>query len=118
MIRFASRVLRRLPAVYILALPAIGSAQVASGIGEGLARLEQEAPFHISSGSLESALLQFSRQAEIQVIISVQVSEISVAAVDGRSSARAVLSTLLSGTGLAYTLVGNTITIRRPPNPM
>ena len=112
MIRFATPVARQLLLLGILGLSPLAGAQSSSATAEGLGKLEQEAAFHIPSGSLESALLQFSRQAEIQVIISVPVAEISVAAVDGRLSARVVLATLLNGTGLAYTVVGNTITVR------
>ena len=78
---------------------------------QDLARLEQHSSFHIPAGSLESALLQFSREAEIQVIVSAPVADVSVAAVEGRLTAREALTALLGTTGLVYSVVGNTVTI-------
>ena len=76
-------------------------------------RLEQPTAIHIAAGSLESALLQFGRETELQVIVSTPVSGISVPALDGRLTAREALTTLLEATGLVYTVVGNTVTIHR-----
>jgi len=75
--------------------------------------LEQEAAFHIAAGSLESALIEFSRQAEIQIVISAPVANISVGAVEGRHKASEVLTTLLADTGLTFTVVGDTISVFR-----
>src|SRR5258707_961940 len=60
-----------------------------------LARLNRQASFHISAGSLESALIEFSRQAEIQVVVSASVSNISVAAIEDRRNPCEVLIALL-----------------------
>jgi len=111
-IHFAARRSVQLVALLITTLPVLATPQFPSN-APGAIKLEQQAAFHIQSGSLESALLQFSRQAAIQVIISVPVAKISVTAIDGRRSARSALSALLSGTGLSYTIVGSTITIRQ-----
>jgi hypothetical protein len=78
---------------------------------ENPARLERHSAFHIPAGSLESALLQFSRESEIQVIVSAPVADVSVAAVEGRLTAREALTALLGETGLVYSVVGNTVTI-------
>lgn len=109
--RLATYTVRRLLALSILSWSTLTPAQMESH-PPNVVKLEREASFHIPSGSLESALIQFSRQAGIQVVISARVAEISVAAIEGHLSARAVLATLLNGTGLAYRLVGNTVTIR------
>ena len=73
--------------------------------------LEREASFHIESGPLESALLQFSRQAGIQVVVGAKVGAFFVAAVDGRRNAREVLTVLLRETGLKFAVVGKTVTV-------
>lgn len=77
-------------------------------------KLEQEVSFHIPTGSLESALIQFSRQAELQVVVAVPVSRVTVPELSGRFIASDALLRLLQGTGLVYTVVGNTVTIRTP----
>jgi hypothetical protein len=74
-------------------------------------RLEHEIAFHIEPGSLESALIQFSRQSGIQVVVSAQVANISVTAIEGRRNAREVLSALLNATGLTFAIVGETVTV-------
>jgi hypothetical protein len=78
---------------------------------EHLAPFEQRSAFHITAGSLASALLQFSRQTQIQVVTNAPVSEIAVNGVHGRLTAREALAALLEATGLVYTIVGNTVAI-------
>jgi hypothetical protein len=80
-----------------------------------LETLEREASFHIESGSLESALIQFSRQSGIQVVLSTRVTGILVPAIDGRRNAREVLVTLLDTTGLTFDIVGETVTVYAVP---
>jgi hypothetical protein len=80
-----------------------------------LETLEREASFHIESGSLESALLQFSRQTGIQVVLTTRVADISVTAIEGRRNAREVLTLLLNTTGLKYSVVGETVTVSVDP---
>jgi hypothetical protein len=94
---------------YIAAAILVGSSALAAA--EQMPKLEQETSFHIEAGSLESALIQFSRQTEIQVVVSSPVAKISVCAVEGRRNAREVLTALLTATGLTYTVVGETVTI-------
>jgi hypothetical protein len=102
-------VVRRWGRSYTLAAVLAGSSTVIAA--QQLPKLEQETSFHIPAGSLESALIQFSRQTEIQIVVSGPVAKISVAAVEGRRNAREVLTTLLTSTGLTYTVVGETITV-------
>ena len=99
----------RRPVSYIAAAILAGSSALSAA--QQLTKLEQEASFHIPAGSLEYALIQFSRQAEIQIVVSGPVAKFSVSAVEGRRNAREVLTTLLTSTGLTYTVVGETITV-------
>jgi hypothetical protein len=76
-----------------------------------LDKLEREASFHIEPGPLESALIQFSRQSGIQVVLSARITGISVTAIDGRRNAREVLAALLNTNGLTFAIVGETVTV-------
>jgi hypothetical protein len=83
--------------------------------------LEQEIDFHISAGSLEAALLEWSCQTRIQVVITPAAARISVAAVEGRRNAHDVLVALLSNTGLTFSIVADTVSISSltsPTDPM
>ncbi len=91
----------------LFAVPAAGCfAQAAAS------RLGQLTTFHIPAGSLEVALLQFSGQAQAQVIVNTPVAQIAVSAVEGRLTGRAALAELLEATGLMYKVVGNTVAIQ------
>jgi iron complex outermembrane receptor protein len=76
-------------------------------------RLDDERRFDIPAQSLATALVQFSRQAEIQLVTSsLELASRDTAGVSGRVSIRRALESLLDRTGLAYSLVGeNTIAI-------
>jgi hypothetical protein len=96
---------------------------IAAAIGTGavfadqreIQQLQQEILFHIEAGSLEFALIQFSRQAQMQIVVAPHSApDITVPAVHGRFAAGATLAALLKGTGLVYTAVGNTITVWLP----
>jgi hypothetical protein len=76
-----------------------------------LGRLEQEVEFHISAGSLETALIQWSTQTQIQVVIAPSAPKLSVAAIEGRRNAHEVLLELLSDTGLTFRVVAETISV-------
>jgi hypothetical protein len=99
------------PAICVAGLLMLAGLPAAQAAPEDLARLEQLSSFHIPGGSLESALLQFSRETQIQVIVSAPVADVSVGAVEGRLTARQALTALLGATGLVYSVVGNTVTI-------
>jgi hypothetical protein len=88
-----------------------------AGAPENPTPFEQTSAFHIGPGSLASALLQFSRQTQIQVITNAPVSEIRVAGVQGRLTARDALAALLGATRLVYTIVGNTVAIHAAATP-
>jgi hypothetical protein len=70
--------------------------------------------FHIAAGSLDSALLQFSRQTDTQVILSPRAPNVMVHGIQGRYTACEALDALLGSTGLVYTIVGNTVTVHPP----
>jgi hypothetical protein len=102
-------------AVAILLVPSAGARSDCDS--QPVAKLDQPASFHITSGSLESGLLQFSRQAKIQVVVgTLPISDIIVTPLNGRLTGRAALLALLKGTGYIYTTVGNTVTIQPAPS--
>ena len=70
--------------------------------------------FNIEDGSLDSVLLQFSRQTRIQVILSPGVPHMVVRGIRGEYTVREALDTLLRPTGLLYTVVDNTVTVHPP----
>jgi hypothetical protein len=81
-----------------------------------IVKFDQDATFHIAAGSLESALIEFSRQAALQVVVGAPVANISVEGVEGRRHPREVLISLLNDTGLTFTVIGDTITIHALPS--
>lgn len=98
-------------------------APMALATSQEIPRLQREILFRIEPGPVESALIQFSRQAEMQVVLAPDTAvDITVSAVHGRFAAGAALTALLKGTGLVYTTVGNTVTVKSSsapePHPM
>ncbi len=98
-----------------------GWMQVLAGIGllmasiastraaEGLVR---EVTFKIEAQALDTALLEFSRQADIQLMLaSSVVKKRHSNGLSGRLSVEEGLSQLLRGTGLKFRAVGNRVTI-------
>jgi hypothetical protein len=79
--------------------------------------LDRTAPFHILPSPLASALIEFSSQSGIQVAAAdADVSRPKTNGVIGTMPIRAALNTLLQGTGLDYSRVGEeTIAIRTAP---
>jgi hypothetical protein len=109
--------LKRLGAAYAASIVLLITNPTIAGAPENPTPFEQTSAFHIGAGSLASALLQFSRQTQIQVITNAPVSEITVAGVQGRLTAREALAALLGATGLVYTIVGNTVAIHAAATP-
>jgi len=74
-----------------------------------------EIRFDIAPQPLRQALLEFSEQARIQLILAVDTQDIPVSqGVTGVMTAEEALSRLTSGTGLEYHFSsGNTVTVRR-----
>jgi hypothetical protein len=103
-----------------VALTIIGMlSNIDASAGSSFPRLEQEIDFHISAGSLEAALIEWSSQARIQVIIApaaASIASTSVAAVEGRRNAHEVLVALLSNSGLTFSIVADTISIAASPS--
>ena len=76
--------------------------------------LERKVDFDIPAQTLSAALIQFSHQAKIQVIISDDISQQTTQGVTGAHTIRQALKQLLGAAGLGYRVVGdNTITIGR-----
>lgn len=76
-------------------------------------RVGREADFDIPSQSLESALLEFSRQADVQVMVeSTALAGLTSARLKGRLVIGRALDALLQNTGLSYDAIGSTVTVR------
>ena len=76
--------------------------------------LDREVTFHIKPQSLESALLQFSRQADLQFAFASDLTlNAPVQGIDGKLAVSAALVILLRGSGLSYTVIGSTVTVTR-----
>ena len=74
--------------------------------------LDHEVVFHIKSQRLDSALLEFSRQANTPVAFAAKsIGSLITPGLDGKYAARAALSALLCNSGLVYTQVGDTVTV-------
>jgi iron complex outermembrane receptor protein len=78
------------------------------------ADLEKEVAFHIAPQQLESALLEFSRQADVQVAVaSDSVRNVEVRGIEGKLTAIRALSLLLRDSGFSYSLLGDTVMVTR-----
>jgi len=74
--------------------------------------LDHEVVFHIKSQRLDSALLEFSRQANTPVAFAAKsIGSLVTSGLDGKYPARTALSALLCNSGLSYTQVGDTVTV-------
>ena len=76
-------------------------------------RLDREVRFEIPAQPLSTALVQFSKQAALQVVTSsVKLGEQQTQGIVGKTTVREALETLLGRSGLEYSLVGeNTVAI-------
>jgi outer membrane receptor protein involved in Fe transport len=76
--------------------------------------LDRTVAFRIPSQPLDSALIEFSRQADVQLAIdAAALDRIQAPELEGILPVGAALAKLLSRSGLAYSTVGATVTIRR-----
>jgi iron complex outermembrane receptor protein len=76
-------------------------------------RFSREVEFDIPAQALETALLEFSRQADVQVMVgSTAVSGLKSTTLKGRWAIARALDSMLRNTGLAYDATGNTVTVR------
>jgi iron complex outermembrane receptor protein len=74
--------------------------------------LERKVDFNIPAQSLSAALIQFSHQAKIQVIVSDDLGQQTTQGVAGAHTIRDALKQLLGAAGLGYRTIGeNTIAI-------
>jgi iron complex outermembrane recepter protein len=76
-------------------------------------RLDRDIQFDIPAQPMSSALVQFAKQADLQLITaSVDLGKLSSAGVAGKLATRRALEKVLEGSGLTYSLVGeNTVAI-------
>jgi iron complex outermembrane recepter protein len=76
------------------------------------ANLDRTVDFHIPAQPLDTALLEFSKQAQIQVMVnSGSLRKMTAPNVTGQMAVSDALSELLGHTGLQYGTVGNTVTV-------
>ena len=75
------------------------------------ARVDERRLFNIAPGSLESVLMEFSRQTRLQLIVSPTVHDRPVSGLHGRYSAREALQVLLGSSDLSYTIKGNAVVV-------
>ena len=74
--------------------------------------LDAEFVFHIRAQPLDSALLEFSKQANTQVAFAAKsIGLLKTSGLDGKYRARTALAVLLCNSGLAYAQLGDTITV-------
>lgn len=76
------------------------------------ADLNDDIDFNIVPQPLDSALLQFSEQAKIQMVVAAEsLKGIETQGITGSMSAETALITLLNETGLEFSTVGSTVTV-------
>ena len=79
------------------------------------AGMADEISFEIPPQSLDSALLAYSEQAEVQLIVDAQILQgIETNGVVGKRTPEEALAELLVNTGLEFSLVGSTVTVTYP----
>jgi outer membrane receptor protein involved in Fe transport len=89
-----------------------GLAAILPASGLAAADLDRRIEFHIPAQPLDSALLEFSRQASVSLAMnSNALNKIKAPPVNGSLIASTALSKLLVDTGLQYATVGNTVTV-------
>jgi iron complex outermembrane receptor protein len=75
--------------------------------------LDRQVEFAIPAQSLQSALLEFSRQSGVPIFVAASsLKQLDAPAISGKLPARAALSQLLGGTGLTYSSVGEAVTVQ------
>lgn len=100
--------------VYAPVLLMFAISTVATPVSARAVDLDRVVEFSIEQQSIESALIAFSKQAHIQVIISPRVDGAAeVHALNATVSARVALDTLLRNTGLTYAASGESVNVTR-----
>jgi len=101
---------RLMPTPLMILITTITGAAVAPALAA--ADLDQTVDFHIAAQPLDSALLEFSKQAHVQLAVNSHwVGKMSAPSVDGPFVASAALTQLLRDSGLEYVTIGNTVTV-------
>ena len=85
---------------------------LAAGVAQAQVRLDHVVEFDIAPQSLDAALLQFSDQADLQVLVAAaSLDGLDTRGFSGAAPAREALRSLLAGTGLTWRAAGDTITV-------
>jgi len=85
---------------------------VLAGTSTAAASLDRQVTFSIPAQPLDQALLEFSRQANVQLAIAAgSLERIQAPDLSGKWAVTVALSRLLRQTGLAYHTVGDTVTV-------
>ena len=85
---------------------------LAAGVVQAQERLDEVVEFDIAPQSLDAALLQFSDQADLQVLVAAaSLDGLDTGGFSGTAPAREALRSLLTGTGLTWRAAGDTITV-------
>lgn len=101
-----------------LRLASLGALLLAFAMQVALAeeRFTREVTFDIAAQSVEAALIEFSKQADVQVMVGGALTGQKTEGVKGKLSVTDGLDQLLKNTGLEYQAKGNTITVRSMKN--
>ncbi|MBY8823235.1 TonB-dependent receptor [Sphingomonas colocasiae] len=84
-----------------------GMALIVAGVSPSVAMAQNATSYQIASQPLPQALMQLSRQANVDISASAKLTRGKVAgAVSGAGSVEAALAQMLSGTGLSYRKAG------------
>jgi iron complex outermembrane recepter protein len=95
----------------ILLLLMLASPLLAASPGSNLDRTVK---FDIPAQTVESALLTFSQQAHVQILIGAEASQVSgTPTFIGTAPVRTVLDAIIRDSGLKYTVVGNSVSVVR-----
>jgi iron complex outermembrane receptor protein len=107
--------LRPRPALaLVLAAASLFIAWNAAAASVDLARVVR---FELPAQTLGTALLRFSEQAEIQVIVESRLAEsVGAPPLEGAYTRADALKTLLDGSGLTFRIVGNAVAIHAAPS--
>src|SRR5262245_34761500 len=77
--------------------------------------LDQRVAFHIESQELASALIEFSKQARVQVIVADDLTGQTTPGVNGEKPIKLALTQLIEPAGLSYRVASETsITVGKP----
>jgi len=99
---------------YVVTLVVIAACLVAKVAQARAVDLDRPVTFDIEAQPVGSALIEFSKQANIQIVIAPEADNtVLTPALHGTVSARVALEALLRNTGLKYTAMDDSVTVTR-----